>query len=201
MSILDNVLPFIGSALLVAVLVTVIAGRFVKDARNRLVAVALLLLIGLFLPLNGLTFAQWLRSVVGDLSVLTLLIFAHILLSRLFSYDFIAPNALHNLLLGIVLVGVVFYPLTLGLSHFDPYQLGYQSLIIPAFLCILSLAAWLAVQRVLAVVLLLPLLAFNLQLFESNNLWDYLMDPVLFVYAVVQIIRIFVWSRFVSIKV
>jgi hypothetical protein len=201
MSILDNVWPSIGIALLLAVLLTVMAGRFIKEDRNRLVVVALLLLMGMFIPLNGLTSAQWLRSVVGDLSVLSWVVFFGILSRRLFSYDFIKPNAQQSLLLGIVLVGVVFYPLALGISRFDPYQLGYQSLIIPVLLCILSIAAWLAAQRILAIILLLPLLAFNLYLFESNNLWDYLMDPVLFVYALVQVIRTHVWSRFVSVKV
>jgi hypothetical protein len=201
MSILDNVWPSIGIALLLAVLLTVMAGRFIKEDRNRLVVVALLLLMGMLIPLNGLTSGQWLRSVVGDLSVLSWVVFFGILSRRLFSYDFIKPNAQQSLLLGIVLVGVVFYPLALGISRFDPYQLGYQSLIIPVLLCILSIAAWLAAQRILAIILLLPLLAFNLYLFESNNLWDYLMDPVLFVYALVQVIRTHVWSRFVSVKV
>ena len=201
MTILNNVLPFIGAALLLAVLITLIAGRLVKESKLRFLAVAVLLLMGLFLPLNGLSAVQWLRSVVGDLSVLSFVLFAHILLRRLFFYDLLKPLELKNLLLGIALLGVVFYPLALGWGRFDPYQLGYDSLIIPLALCSVSVALWLSAQRALAVVLLSPLLAFNLLLLESTNVWDYLIDPVLFVYACVQLIKTRVWPRLVGARV
>lgn len=186
MSSMLNMLPYVGQVLLLAVLITVMLGRFVKDSRQRMSIVAVLLALGLFLPVYGLSIAQWLRSVVGDLSVLTLVIFLNILAQRLFNHKLLAPATRNNLLLGVALVGVVFYPLALGVSVFDPYPLGYSPLLMSALLCLFSVVAWMKSKRDLAIILLLPLIAYNLHLLESANLWDYLLDPVLLIYALVQ---------------
>lgn len=186
MSTMLNILPYVGQVLLLAVLLTVMLGRFAKDSRQRMGIVAVLLALGLFLPVYGLSIAQWLRSVVGDLSVLTLVIFLNILAQRLFNHKLLAPAARNGLLLGVALVGVVFYPLALGVSVFDPYQLGYSPLLMSVLLCLASIVAWMKSKRDLAIILLLPLIAYNFHLLESANLWDYLVDPVLLIYALVQ---------------
>lgn len=186
MSILNNFLPYLGQVLLVAVLATLLLVRLVKDKKLRMGGVAVLLLMGLFVPVYGLTFSQWLRSVVGDLSVLTLLIFANILAQRLFNHSLLKSATRNKMLLVVALAGLAFYPLALGVSAFDPYRLGYTPLLMSAALCIVSIYAWFSAKRELAVILILPIIAFNLHLLESANLWDYLLDPILFVYAVVQ---------------
>lgn len=186
MSAMLNVLPYVGQVLLLALLLTVMLGRFVTDFRMRLGLVAVLLVLGLFLPVSGLTIAQWLRSVVGDLSVLTLVILSNILAQRLFGFNLVQTNSKKLLLLSVVAVGVVFYPLALGVSAFDPYHLGYAPVLMSALLCLASIIAWLSAKRDLAIILLLPLIACNLHLLESSNLWDYLLDPILFIYAFVQ---------------
>ena len=186
MNMMQSILPFVGQVLLLTVLLTVLLGRFVKDSRQRMVVVAVLLVPGLFLPIHGLSIAQWLRSALGDFSILTLVVFSNVLAQRLFNYRLLAPITRHTLLLGVALVGVVFYPLALGVSAFDPYQLGYSPLVMSVLLCFASIIAWLRAMRVLAIILLLPLLAYNLHLLESYNLWDYLLDPILLLYALVQ---------------
>lgn len=188
MSMMHNILPFTGQLLLVAVLLTLMTGSLVKNRRQRLFVVAVLLVTGLFLPVYGLSFAQWLRSVVGDLSVFTLVIFANILAHRLFGHKLLESATCNRLLQGIAVVGVVFYPLALGVSAFDPYQLGYAPLLMPALLCLASVIAWLKDKRGFAIIVLLPLIAFNLRMLESTNLWNYLLDPILLVYAMVQIL-------------
>lgn len=186
MSGMFGVLPYAGQVLLLAVLLTVILGRLANDPRLRLGLVAVLLALGLFLPVSGLTIAQWLRSVTGDLSVLALVIFSNILAQRLFNFKLVQTTTIKPLLLGVAVTGVVFYPMALGVSAFDPYQLGYASVLMSALLCLASIIAWLSAKRELAIILLLPLIACNLHLLESANLWDYLLDPILWVYASVQ---------------
>ena len=113
---------------------------------------------------------------------------SNILAQRLFNFNLLNLASRTILLLGVVLVGVVFYPLALGLSLLDPYHFGYAPSDMTVLLVSVSVIAWLRGQRALAVVILLPLLAFDLRLFESANLWDYLLDPILFIYAVIQIV-------------
>lgn len=183
MSMMQSILPYLGQVLLLTVLLTVLLGRFIKDSRQRIVVVTVLLALSLFLPVSGLTIAQWLRSVLGDLSVLTLVIFSNILALRLLNFNLLAPATRNSLLLGVALVGAAFYPLALGVSAFDPYRLGYTPVLMTALLSLVSIIAWLRAKRGLAIIMLLPLLAYNMHLLESTNLWDYLLDPVLLIYA------------------
>lgn len=186
MSMMQNIFPFVGQVLLLAVLLALLLGRLVKLSRQRMLIVVVLLVAGLLLPVYGLSIAQWLRSALGDLSILTLVVFSNILMQRLFNYRLLAPATRNILLLGVALVGVVFYPLALGVSAFDPYRLGYAPVLMSVLLCLASIIAWLGTMRGLAIILLLPLLAFNLHLLESYNLWDYLLDPILLIYALLQ---------------
>jgi hypothetical protein len=186
MSALQNMLPLLGQVLLLAVLITLMLGQWIKNIRIRQGGIALLLLFGLLVPINGFSVAQWLRSVVGDLSVLTLLVFLNILMQRLFNFSLLGASSRKLLLVGVVIIGVVFYPLALGLTAYDPYQLGYSPILLSVLLISTSLLAWLRSHRDLAVILLLPLIAYNLHLLESTNLWEYLLDPVLLIYALVQ---------------
>lgn len=199
MSIIDNALPFLGQVVLVALLLCVALGSLNNVERKRRHLFFILLAIGLFLPVYGLTFAEWLRSVIGDLSILTLIIFSDSLLRRLFKRSFLDLSSRNTLLLGVGILGLVFYPLALGLGSFDPYQLGFTPLILPLVLGLISVYAWFAGKRIIAIILLLPLIAFNLRLLESVNLWDYLMDPILLIYALIQLamqwIKLYISSR------
>lgn len=186
MNMTFNFFPYLGQILLLAVLVSLMLGKYVKDSRQRLGVVAGFTALCIFLPVFGLSIAQWLRSVLGDFSVLTLAIFINIIAQRMFNFDLLNPISKKRMLLGVVLVGLVFYPLALGVSVYDPYQLGYSPVLMPVILVMFSIIAWFKSMRDLAVILLFPLLAYNLKMLESTNLWDYLIDPVLMGYALVQ---------------
>ena len=186
MSMMSEIFDFFGLALLVAVLLSVLPGRLIVDLNKRRMFVLVLMLLCLFVPVYGLSVGLWLRSVVGDLSVISMIIFANILAQRLFSFNLVEAASRNILLSAVVVLGVVFYPLALGVSSFDPYHFGFSPLLMSVMLALCSIAAWLRARRGLAVILLLPLLAFNLHLLESANLWDYLLDPILWLYALTQ---------------
>lgn len=186
MNDLQMLLPWLSQLLLLAVLFAVLFGRFAQDRKQRLALLLVVLVLGFTVPLAGSTAAQWLRSVLGDLSVLTLLVFADILGRRLWNKALLAPATRAALLLSVAVVGVVFYPMALGVGPVDPYRLGFAPMAMVAVLCLASLLAWLRGARALGVIILLPLLAYNLHLLESDNLWNYLLDPVLVIYALAQ---------------
>lgn len=186
MNYLPMLLPWLSQLLLLAVLLAVLFGRFVQEKKQRQALLASVLLLGFFIPLAGSTVTQWLRSIVGDMSVLTLVLLLDILARRWWNHALLAPATRTSLLLGAGLVGLVFYPLALGVGSFDPYRLGFAPLLPASVLIVLSIIAWQRRARGLAVILLLPLLAYNLHLLEADNLWNYLLDPVLVIYALVQ---------------
>lgn len=199
MTLQMHALSFIGQILVWAVLITVLPGRFVSPL-FRWKFVAIILFFCLLVPVNGLALGQWLRSATGDLSLISLVIFSNILAQRLFGHHLLTLQSRKTLLFGIVSVGVLFYPFALGLSTVDPYYFGYAPTGITLILVLFSVIAWFQERRDLAVVLLLPILAFNLKMLESTNLWDYLLDPVLFVYAVVQGAGNIKFTRFKDMK-
>ena len=186
MTILQNILPWLSPFLLMAVLITVFSEKLKKHSVPRLGLIIALIVLGFSVPLAGSTVAQWFRSVLGDLSVLTLVVFADILAKRLWHRNVLDASSRKALLLVVAVVGVVFYPLSLGVGPIDPYRLGYTPLMMVYLLGLTSVIAWLRQVRILAVILLLPMLAYNLHLLESDNLWNYLLDPVLVIYALVQ---------------
>jgi hypothetical protein len=186
MSLLHQAFSGLAQALLLAVLLAILADNFVKNAGMDKPLVAALLVLCLLVPVSGLTAAQWLRSVLGDTSILTWVILSNILAQRLFGFALLSSQSRKHLLLGVLLTGAVFFPLALGLGSVDPYHFGYAPLWMGVLIAMISIFAWFRGQRDLAVVVLLPLLAFNLYALESTNLWDYLLDPVLLIYALIQ---------------
>lgn len=82
---------------------------------------------------------------------------------------------------------MVLYPSALGLTYFDSYALGYGTKLIIVVFLLLSLGAWYFEYHLAAICLTLSVLAYSLRIFESRNLWDYWIDPLLVVYALYRI--------------
>ena len=77
------------------------------------------------------------------------------------------------------------YPMALGVGMLDPYRLGYGSPWLVGGLGAAALAAWFGRLEPLATCLALATLAWTLRWYESTNLWDYLLDPLVSGYALV----------------
>ncbi|MBU3551454.1 hypothetical protein [Polynucleobacter sp. MWH-Berg-3C6] len=143
--------------------------------------VLLILLIGnlFFWPLGlgmELPLAAYVRGVVGDLSVVTmLLLWASLLLTGK-----PAPLAFK---FAIALIAICFYPLALGLGMIDPYAWGYGSIAffiaVLFFALVCGLANWSKGVWIIAI----AILAWAAHWHESTNLWDYLLDPFLAIWA------------------
>jgi hypothetical protein len=139
--------------------------------------------MSLELPLAG-----YVRGVTGDLSIVsTLLLWSTWLPSsrttpRLFKW-------------GVVIVALSFYPFALGIGMIDPYAWGYGS--IPFFVAVLlcalicGLLNWVGGVWIIG----LAIIAWSLHLHESSNLWDYLLDPFLAIWAGVSVCSLILGKR------
>ena len=137
----------------------------------------LLLLLGLAytVPLGAYgTLVYCLRALWGDPS-LTLLQLALLSLAG----HALAAQEKRLLQLLVCGVGLVFYPLALGLSGFDPYALGFQPWGLLWCLAALSIFLYWRGCGILLLMLGLDVMAYALHWLESANLWDYLLDPLL----------------------
>lgn len=140
-------------------------------------------------PLGGIPLAGYLHGIASDLSVTTLVLLVSGLVTRMGGPGWVDRRDL-SVVLALVLAGAaILYPMSLGLTNYDPYRLGFRSDGFLLALALLALAAWLFRYRLLLTVLCAAVVVFSLELGESQNLWDYLIDPLLSVFAAVWIVR------------
>lgn len=143
-----------------------------------------LLLVNLFFwPLGmslELPLSAYVRGVTGELSVVTMLML----------WSSILPAAKKTPLgfkVPLALIAIVFYPLALGLGMVDPYAWGFGSItlliatILFALVC--GLAGWIKGVWIIS----FAIMAWAAHWHESANLWDYLLDPFLAIWAVLAI--------------
>lgn len=137
------------------------------------------------IPLWGLSLAGFARGITGDLSITTLLVLALAMARTLSGCELIEEENRQRILRAVAIAAVVLYPFALGFTLFDPYRLGYGNLWF--MLALLGFTLWsvLRYSMLLALVIALAVAAWSAGWYESPNLWDYLFDPWLAVYAIV----------------
>ncbi len=146
-------------------------------------------LIVFSIPLWGVSLAGFVRGITGDLSIPTLVLLMLALVRSLSGYVLAEEANRHSMLKAILIAAAVFYPFALGFSMFDPYRLGYGNLWF--MLALLGLAVWsgLRYSTLIALCVALAVAAWATGWYESPNLWDYLLDPWLAIYACAMLLK------------
>ena len=144
-----------------------------------------------FIPLDGHTLNQYLRGLFNDLSITS------IVLLLIYQFKPEEPAGENTpVFLAIFLTGLFFYPASLGLGPLDPYAAGfikhpygsYTPLLFTGLLFLLMVLAFRKHYDRLLLCLVLAIVSFHAGLLESNNLWDYLLDPLIYFYALFSLI-------------
>lgn len=176
------------SLLLSAMLLRVLI--FFKLKKQTGYFIAILLFAVSFISFSGDSINFYFRGLFNDLSITTLI---------LLTYYFIQPDAnskqTQPLFFLIAITGLFFYPAVLGLGPVDPYSWGYINKdhgLLPPVLFLILLAGLMFFSlfknySVLLLSLVLTTLAYQFGILESRNLWDYLLDPLIFIYALATI--------------
>jgi hypothetical protein len=148
-------------------------------ARGCLVAGVVAVAVALAcVPLRRWSLVGWLVALAGAPSVSSLVLLIAVAWERLTGRAVLDARAWRTAFRFLALAAVSLYPMSLGLGRFDPYALGWNNVWMLAALWAVSVWLLLSGDR-FGVVLLLAVLAFNVRLLESSNLWDYLIDPPL----------------------
>jgi hypothetical protein len=147
------------------------------------IVLALLLTNLFFWPLGmslELPLSAYVRGVTGDLSIVTLLLL----------WSSMLPSAKKTPLgfkVPLALIAIAFYPLALGFGMMDPYAWGYGSIslliAVILFAIVCGLAGWTKGVWILS----FAIIAWAAHWHESANLWDYLLDPFLAIWALFAI--------------
>ena len=146
---------------------------------------AVTLLVTAWIPIGSahIPIAAYIRGITSDFSI-TLVVLAAWRLGQ-YTMGWPAKSQREQLavMATLAFAAVLLYPSALGWGDWDAYRPGWGSwgmLLTLAVLCVVCFAWRLIVLPALAA---LALLAWSLGLMESGNLWDYLMDPWLSIFA------------------
>jgi hypothetical protein len=150
---------------------------FARLSRLRLTVLQTTFFMLMLIPFGELPLAAHLRGVTGDLSITSLALIGCVLSRSGFFCDYNDPRNRHALLKLVALVALALYPLSLGLTAFDPYRLGFGDPLFVVALLLLAFAAWILKHHLIASCISLAILAWTTGWYESGNLWDYLLDP------------------------
>ena len=127
-----------------------------------------------------LPLAAYVRGVTGELSIVTMLL----LWSSVIPSNQKTPLGFK---VSLAIIAMTFYPLALGLGMLDPYAWGYGSIglliAIILFAIICGLAGWIKGVWIIS----FAMIAWAAHWHESANLWDYLLDPFLAIWALIAI--------------
>lgn len=166
-----------------------LVGRIIK---NKIALLIVLSIFGGFVLFagcyHGITIIDLMRGVIGDLSISGLLF----LLSLAIVYFTGIQIDLFDrtFCMIVVFMGLLLYLSAIDIIPVDVYRIGYMPrsfLVIIFLLCMI----FLLVNYVFAIIWLVALMIFLAGLQNSVNLWDYLIDPVLWIICTYK----FIFSR------
>jgi hypothetical protein len=139
-------------------------------------------------PIGALPLAAYIRSCFGDPSITTNVLLVMAIFSNLSGRRPVDEKQKFVMNGLIAVTALVFYPLALGIGPFDPYRLGYGSLGFLTALFMLALCFWAVRFYLISICIALSVVTHAMAWYESTNLWDYLLDPLVSVYALVAVL-------------
>jgi len=183
---MTNVASLLGHGifLLAIILFVIQAKRWGKYFPFAYIIAAVLVVV----PVSEWLVVEYSRGYFGDLSIATLLICGLSIIGQ-GKYSMQTSFKLFTLILAALLL-----PTAMGMGMFDSYSVGFPSHVLyPSLVAVLlvigSLAWWFKAWQVF-ILIALSLFANALGLYETQNIWNYLLDPI----VIVACISSFVYS-------
>jgi hypothetical protein len=169
-------LQLIGPALTLA---SVAAATAAWSVRRSVFTAAIAAITGIaaLLPIRGTSVASFLLALLGPASAASLVIWAQVLLMAMTAPRPRLPIST-ALAACVVVSGILLYPMTAGLGPIDPYDLGYRGIALPALMAIFVVTGWLAGGYDVSIWIGGAVVLYLFRINGSDNLWDYLIDPV-----------------------
>jgi hypothetical protein len=137
---------------------------------------------------GGVSLVMQLRGLFAELSMTT--VFLLMLWPALRFYQ-VRLNAADSFWLCavVLLFALALYPMALGVGAVDSYALGFRPLLLLTLIAGLGVLAAGFKLWVCAVAVALVLTGYWFRVLDSQNLWDYAIDPIVAMFAVVYLLR------------
>ena len=182
----SELLGFLGTFFGLAAAVSILLKLQDRTAAVKIAAV--LICAGLlWIPVGGLYLFEYFISLAGHLSITTIMLLSASLSETLLQRRLIDTRERLLICLAIIAAGIILYPSAYGMLSFSTYQFGFGSLSFAIALMLLAILFTVFRKHLALSLIILSVLAFDLNLFSTGNLWDYLIDPLVVIYAVVTV--------------
>ena len=151
----------------------------------------------LWMPLGEakIPVVAYVRGITADLSITLIALAVWRIGQCVFGWRASSKQEQVTVMTAVAVAALFLYPLALGWGDWDAYRPGWGSWGMLLALLALCAACWAKGLWVLPSLVTLALLAWTLDLMESGNLWDYLLDPWLSVFALsfvfIKCLRVF----------
>lgn len=170
---------------LLLLIISKFCGFLIKNRFIRLILLVVLVRVFYVVPVyHTFTLVEITRGIVGDLSISGLFMMMALGITYFAGQKNKVQVFPKSVCIFLIIAGIALYVSTLGFIKFDLYSFGFYprpAILIGMF--IIELLMW-YFSRVFALIWLFALLAFYLKLQLSSNLWDYLLDPVLWLLSI-----------------
>lgn len=129
------------------------------------------------IPVQGLPLGRWLHGYNANFCIPLVAVLLGVVLKPWLKRPLFNEQADRTSCWFGCVAGLLLYPFALGLGPFDPYALGWQW---PGVACVAAVLAAILIWRdnSFGLVLLAAGVAWQVGCLESDNAWDYLVDPL-----------------------
>ena len=184
---LAEVFALFGVSLLIcALLLTLLAswrGDAIRPIALKILTASCLLMLWIPVGNAQIPVVAYVRGLTGDLSITSIALAAWHIGRASFGFRVAPKRDFTAVMVAVAMAAVFLYPLALGWGDWDAYRPGWGSWGMLLTLLVLCAACSAQRLRLMPALIALALLAWAMGLMGSGNLWDYLIDPWLSIYA------------------
>lgn len=136
-----------------------------------------------FVHAGGLPLAAYPRSLFDDLALTTMAWLGYAVALRFRPDLRVQKHHSFQIMLCFAFLALCLYPATLGMTYWDPYRLGFSPRTLLTLMLAVTLVLWMQRNYFGVALIAGATLGFVMDFKDSDNYWDYLIDPLLGLYC------------------
>jgi len=178
MTIADYLLDRSSAVLLLFMAGAALAALIRLSPAKRVCAGLAAIALAAVIPISTRSGFEWIASAIGRPSVPGLVLLATFAVAAVIGRNLNDNRECRFATALLAITGFILYPGATGYLDYDTYALGYSGYVLPAALVAILVHALYRRYFFVVAALDVAIIAFLLSAGRSNNLWDYVIDPV-----------------------
>lgn len=189
---LDFLLNRTGSAALIFIAFAGLAAWFTASVKLRMTIGLLGIFFSTFYEISDEAVFEWLTSAVQRPSPTGFIFLMIFVINAATSHDFKPSSEFRFAAYTYSAAGLMLYPGAVGFLSFDPYVYGYSGYLLPSTIAVLIGYSIYKRYWISTAAINLGLCMYVLEIGPSLNLWDYMIDPIAWVFAIASCLAILI---------